>query len=83
MLKEGKQIVLTNEFEKGFYRSLNIEADVRIQTKKPNLYWVVVFACCRELYTPTKHCGGISLEEALAYNDKKVQAAAFEVIPPG
>ena len=32
MLKEGKQVVLTNEFEKGFYKVLNVEADIRAQT---------------------------------------------------
>ena len=72
MIKDGKQAVLTNEFAKGFYKFLNVEADVRAQTKRPNLYWIVVFACCRELYNPvSKHKGGISLEEARAHDDKK------------
>ena len=73
LLKEGKQIVLTNEFDKGFYKYINVESDVRALTKKPNLYWIVIFACGRELYNQTQHTGGISLEEALAYSDKKVQ----------
>ena len=25
--------------------------------KFPNTYSVAIFACCREIYRPTKHCG--------------------------
>ena len=77
--------MLTNEIDekKGFYKCINVEEDVRILTaRNKNLYWVVLFACCREIYDPKKHCGGISLEEALAYNDKKVQKAALAVLIP-
>ena len=53
---------------------MNVESDIRALTgKNSNLYWVVVFACCRELYDRTKHSGCIGLEEAQALNGKKVQ----------
>jgi hypothetical protein len=32
ILKEGRQIVLTNEINKDFYRHINAEADIRAQT---------------------------------------------------
>ena len=33
-------------------------ADIRLMAKKfPNTYSVAIFACCREIYRPTKHCG--------------------------
>ena len=37
--------------------------------KYPNTYSVAIFACCREIYRPTKHCGmfGGTHADALEY----------------
>ena len=74
MLYEGKQVLLTNEFDpkKGFYKKINVEACVRdLTASHPNLYWIAIFACCRELYDPQKHSGGISFEDALSLGKGK------------
>ena len=73
MVLDGKQILLTNEFDKrkGFYKVIHVEGGIRALTvNHPNLYWIVVFACCRELFKPKTHCGGISFEDALAMGRK-------------
>ena len=40
--------------------------------KYPNTYSVAIFACCREIYKPTKHCGmfGGTTADALKYYNR-------------
>ena len=54
----------------GFYEWWNVESDIRRMAKNfPNTFSVGIFACCREIYRPTKHCGlfGGTEEAALEY----------------
>ena len=71
MIVAGKQVVLRNEFSKntGFYKMLGVEQNVRDMAKKyTNSLHLVFFACCREIYDNTKHCGGFETkEEAVKY----------------
>ena len=42
----------------GFYEWWAAEADIRLMAKKfSNTYSVGIFACCREIFKPAKHCG--------------------------
>ena len=57
-----------------------MEADIRRTAKHfPNTFSVAIFACCREIYKPTKHCGlfGGTKEEAREHF-KKVVAVEIE-----
>ena len=71
---DGRQIVLINEFDKktGFYRLWGIEADIRRLAKSnTNAYIIGLFACCREIFSSTKHCGlfGGSMQQAYVHYD--------------
>ena len=57
---DGEQVLVVNQCKKnsGYYDWWNVEAHIRLMAKKyPNTYSVAIFACCREIYKPTKHCG--------------------------
>ena len=37
----------------------NVEDDFRdISENFPHTFQIIIFACCREVYNPIKHCGG-------------------------
>ena len=79
MQMDGEQVLVINEFNKrtGFYQIWNAEADIRTMAKKhPNTFSVGIFACCREIFSTTRHCGlfGGTYEEALAHFKKMVTA---------
>ena len=71
MIASGKQVVLMNQFNRPsrFYKWIGVEQNVRDMAKKyPNSFHLVFFACCREIYDNTKHCGGfLTEEEAIKY----------------
>ena len=59
MQKHGAQIVLVNEFDSKsrFYKVFLIENKVRFFANVlKNSYVMAFFACCREIWDPTKHC---------------------------
>ena len=69
---DGEQVLVVNQcnVRYGYYEWWNIEGDIRRMAKKfPNTYSVAIFACCREIYRPTKHCGlfGGTQEDAEKY----------------
>ena len=58
MIKDGRQHLLLNEFDKRieFYNLFPIEAHVRrITDKQNNSYLIVLVACCRENYNTRYH----------------------------
>ena len=58
--EDGKQAVLVNTFNKktGFYTFWRVKLDVRgFAAMFHNSYHVVFFACCREPYSASRHCG--------------------------
>ena len=60
MQMDGEQVLVINQCNEkiGFYETWNVEADIRRMAKNfPNTFSVAIFACCREIYRPTKHCG--------------------------
>ena len=60
MQLDGEQVVIINQFNKrtGFYEWWAAEADIRLMAKKySNTFSVGIFACCREIFKPAKHCG--------------------------
>ena len=80
---DGEQVLIVNQFNKrnGFYEWWNVEADIRRMAKNfSNTFSVAIFACCREIYKPTKHCGlfGGTKEEAREHF-KKVVAIEIEI----
>ena len=79
MQDSGRQVVLLNDFDEktGFYRRWQIEFDVRDRAKDyRNTYQIAVFACCREHFRETYHCGLFkgTKEEAIAHFEKIAQA---------
>ena len=66
---KGTQAVVLNEFckSKGWYKFWAIEDDCRdIAKRYTNSYVLAVFACCRELYSQTKHHDGCAGPEGKA-----------------
>ena len=60
MQLDGEQVVIINQFNKrtGFYEWWAAEADIRLMAKKySNTFSIGIFACCREIFKPAKHCG--------------------------
>ena len=60
MQVDGEQVVIINQFNRrtGFYEWWAAEADIRLMAKKySNTFSVGIFACCREIFKPAKHCG--------------------------
>ena len=56
--RDGEQLLVINEFFNGFYRFWNTENDIRVMAKKyPNTYSLAIYACCREIYSTSKHTG--------------------------
>ena len=54
----------------GFYEWWAAESDIRLLAKKySNSYSIGIFACCRELFSPLRHCGLFkgTKQEALAH----------------
>ena len=50
--------MVINEFFNGFYRFWNTENDIRVMAKKyPNTYSLAIYACCREIYSASRHTG--------------------------
>ena len=75
MQMDGEQVLVINQCNEkiGYYEWWNVESDIRTMAGKfPNTYSVAIFACCREIYRPTKHCGlfGGSKEAAQEYFKK-------------
>ena len=69
MQLDGEQVLVVNQCNEriGYYEWWNVEADIRRMAKNfLNTFSVAIFACCREIYKPTKHCGlfGGTKEEA-------------------
>ena len=71
ILRDGKQTVLINEYDKktGFYKVWNVEANIRLLASTfHNTYHIAFFACCREFYNSARHTGCFaSKEEAEEY----------------
>ena len=60
ILRDGKQTVLINEYDKktGFYKVWNVEANIRLLASTfHNTYHIAFFACCREFYNSARHTG--------------------------
>ena len=54
IISEGSQKVLINEFDQygTFYQTVNVETSIRLNASRvPNVYFLLLFACCREGYT--------------------------------
>ena len=74
MQMDGRQIILINQYDKktGFYKLWGIEADIRRLAKaNTNAYIIGLFACCREIFSSTKHCGlfGGTVQQAYVHFD--------------
>ena len=82
MQMDGEQVLVINACNEriGFYDWWNVESDIRRMAKKyPNTYSVAIFACCREIYRPTKHCGLFGGSTVAAYEYfKKVAPVEIE-----
>ena len=80
MQKHGSQVVLINEFDTNtrFYKFLGIENKVRFFANSySNSYVMAFFACCREIWDPTKHCNCFaSIEEGQKFYAEK---RSFEI----
>ena len=75
MQMDGEEVLIINSFNEsiGYYDWWNVESDIRrMAGKYPNTYSVAIFACCREIYKPTRHCGlfGGSVEAAREFFKK-------------
>ena len=54
---------MINEFDKGktFYKTIGAEENIRLAAQNfQNAYYVVIFACCREILLRSRHTGGMS-----------------------
>ena len=81
MQLDGEQVLVINQCNDriGYYDWWNVESDIRrMAGKYPNTYSVAIFACCREIYRPTYHCGlfGGSDEAAHEYFAKMAPVEA-------
>ena len=66
ILRDGKQTVLINEYDKktGFYKVWNVEANIRLLASTfHNTYHIAFFACCREFYNTARHTGCFATKE--------------------
>ena len=78
MAYESTQHVVLNEFsqDEKFYKLFAAENKIRyLSAKFMNCYYLVIFACCREIWLEDKHVncvGAKSLEEAI----KKIELLA-------
>ena len=62
-----------NEFYKlkSFYRWFAAEEEARkLAQENPNIYVVVIFACCREIYMTEQHAGGVSKADVIEFLNK-------------
>ena len=60
MIRDGTQYILLNQLDKkaGFYVMHSVELKIRALSKTClNSYIVAIFACCRQNFSPKKHCG--------------------------
>ena len=63
MINDGRQVLLINEFDKSktFYKTIGAEENIRMAAQNfQNAYYVVIFACCREILLRSRHTGGMS-----------------------
>ena len=79
----GHEVVLVNEFDgrSTFYKFCSVEKDVRLIAELfKNTYQIVIFACRREVFNRTIHCGGISKAEAnkMQEEDQSIDDGEFE-----
>ena len=77
-IKDGKQVVVLNEFNKkeGRFNSWSAEESIRDRAKiHPNTYQICIFACCREVFRTEVHCGNFlgTETEAVAHYTKLLQ----------
>ena len=73
MIQDGRQIILTNEFEKSrqFYKVLGVEQNIRENARNfSNAYLITIFACCREIRSPGIHTGGFDKAYVLAKQEE-------------
>ena len=71
---DGEQVLLVNQFSvrNGFYEWWAAEADIRRMAKRfSNTYSVAIFACGREIFRPSKHCGLFGGSKEKAYEHYK------------
>jgi hypothetical protein len=57
IIMEGSQRCLINNYDddRSFYELINVESTIRIKAMSmPNVFFLVLFACCREGYTSKK-----------------------------
>ena len=72
-------MVLVNSINKkiGFYEKWGIEYEIRDRASKyPNTYQIALFACCREIFSATKHCGlfaGTELQALIHFSTKQAE----------
>ena len=79
MQDSGRQVVLLNDFnaKKGFFNTWQVEHDIRDRASAyKNTYQIAIFACCREHFRETYHCGLFkgTKEEAIAHFEAIAQA---------
>ena len=80
MIKEGSQCIILNHFDEKqeFYRLRPVEKDIRlISGTYKNSYLVGIFACCREIFIPNKHCKCVKaadVAEAKLFFEEKAKA---------
>jgi len=60
MIVNGLQSMLTNCYsnQNKFYEFINVEQEIRLYAPKMiNVFFLIIFACCREYFTPLKKIG--------------------------
>ena len=66
MIWHNSQVLLTNELNKKtkFYSFIEVEKQLRsLCSMNNNVYIISLFACCRQIWDPSKHCGMIRASE--------------------
>ena len=66
--RNSQQNLVLNEYDEKteFYRLMQIEYRIRYLSEQlPNGYFVAFFACCRELFSPNRHCGCVQAKSNL------------------
>ena len=83
---------MTNEFDKfkQFYKIVGVEQHIRDNARLySNSYFITIFACCREIRTPSIHTGGFDKpyvlakrEEIMRRNDAALEKLVKKMQPP-
>ena len=76
MCKDGRQVLLINEFDRNnkFYKNVPAEIEIRNLAKLyRQTYHFCIHACCREIYMKERHTNGMSREQVDAIVNFMVQ----------